>query len=245
MEILKTTFETKVGKITCYNNDHYFYNSFSTGNPYELRMIESYLKQFVLNAGSILDIGSHIGFHSVAYSRINPNAKIIAFEPQKMVFDLLNENIQANNLKNVTTFNSAVSNKVGVFSLSNSICDGKNANTNIEYGTDKEFNLGGVSLGRNGEQVNTTTIDSLNLQSLDFIKIDVEGAEALVLMGGIKTISKYKPAICFESNAKTLTKDMQEMFGLEDVKTPKDILRNIGYTVFANISNDNIIALYN
>lgn len=245
MEILKTTFDTKVGRITCYNNDHYFYNSFSTGNPYELRMIESYLKPFVFNAESILDIGSHIGFHSVAYSRINPNAKIIAFEPQKMVFNLLEENVKANGAQNVTIFNSAVSNKVGIFSLSGSICDGKNANTNIEYGTEKEFNLGGVSLGKNGEQVNTTTIDSLNLKALDFIKIDVEGAEALVLLGGIETIKKYKPAICYESNSKTITEDMKEMFGLDNVKTPKEILQEIGYTIFASISNDNIIALYN
>jgi FkbM family methyltransferase len=245
MEILKTTFNTKVGKVTCYNNDHYFYNSFLTGNPYEQKMIDDYLKSFVLNSENILDIGSHIGYHSLSYSKINPNVKILAFEPQRRVFELLQENIESNALKNVTAFNLAVSNKVGIFSLSNSIPDGKNANTNIEYGTDKSFNLGGVSLGKNGEQVQTTTIDNLELKNLDFIKIDVEGAESLVILGGIETIKKYKPIICFESNFKTITQDMKEMFGCEDSRTPNEILQEIGYTIFAKITNDNIIAIYN
>lgn len=245
MEILKTTFDTKIGKITCYNNDHYFYNSFKTENPYELKMIDGYLKPFIKYAKNILDIGSHIGFHSVAYSRINPAVKIVAFEPQRMVFNLLRENVESNSLKNVTTINAAVSNKKGTFNLSSSISDGQNANTNIEYGTDKAFNLGGVCLGKNGEEVETITIDSLELENIDFIKIDVEGAEALVLLGGIETIKKYKPVICFESNFKTITAEMKEMFGLDDVKTPKEILQEIGYTIFADIPNENIIAIYN
>lgn len=245
MPVLKTTFNTKVGKIACYNNDHYFYNSLLTNNPYELKMINDYLRSFILNSQNILDIGSHIGFHSIAYSRINPSAKIIAFEPQKMVFDLLAENLETNSIKNVTALNMAVSNKAGIFSLSRSIPDGHNANTNIEYGTDKEFNLGGVSLGKAGELVNTTIIDDLKLENLDFVKIDVEGAESLVMLGGIETIKKYRPAICFESNFKTITPDMKEMFGIQDAKMPMDILRELGYTVFAKITNDNFIALYN
>lgn len=245
MEVLKTTFNTKIGKISCYNNDHYFYNSLSSNNPYEQSMIDSYLKPFVLNSSSILDIGSHIGYHSVAYSRINPNTRILAFEPQKMVFDLLKQNIEDNSINNVTAFNLAVSNKSGTFSLSSSIPDGNNANTNIEYGTNKEFNLGGVSLGKNGEQIKTTTIDSLDLKELDFVKIDVEGAEPLVIIGGINTIKKYKPVICYESNSKAITNDMREMFDCKDIKTPRDILQEIGYTIFAQIPNDNFIAIYN
>lgn len=245
MPVLKTTFDTKVGKIACYNNDHYFYNSFKTGNPYEQRMIDSYLKPFVSGSRFILDIGSHIGYHSIAYARINPDATILAFEPQKMVFDLLNENIQANGLTNVTTINAAVSNKEGIFSLCSSISDGKNANTNIEYGTDKEFNLGGVCLGKHGELVKTRTIDSLNLKNLDFIKVDVEGAESLVILGGLDTIARCRPVICYESNAKTVTDDMKGMFGIDTIKSPKELLESIGYTIFANITNDNIIAIYN
>lgn len=243
--MLKTTFDTEIGKITCYNNDHYFYNSFLMKNPYEKRMIDDFLKSFIINSKDILDVGSHIGYHSVYYSKINPSAKIFAFEPQKKIFDLLLENLELNSVKNVTAINNAVSNKKGTFSLSEGISDGLTPNTKIEYGTDMPFNLGGVSLGKNGEEVRTTTIDSLNLENLDFIKIDVEGAESLVLLGGLETIKKHKPVICFESNYKTITQEMCEMFQVQDIKTPKEILEKMGYTVFINIPNDNIIAIYN
>lgn len=241
---MKTTFNTPIGKISCYNNDHYFYQSLSTGNPYEFKMINDYLKSFILNSKNILDIGSHIGYHAIAYSRINPNIDIIAFEPQKMVYDLLCENIQLNGLSTIMPLNLAVSNKLGVFSLSKTISDGKNTAIPIEYGTEKEFNLGGVCLGKDGEQINTTTIDSWGFKNIDFIKIDVEGAESLVIMGGIETIKKFKPVVCYESNAKTITPDMAEMFGCENIKTPRQLLEEIGYSIFINISNDNVIAIY-
>lgn len=242
---MTTTFDTKVGKVTCYNNDHYFYNSFLSKNPYEQLMIDGFLKPFIISSKDILDIGSHIGYHSLAYSSINPNARIYAFEPQSKVFDLLVKNISNNSISNIKAYNCAVSNIEGIFSLSEGISDGENPNTRIEYGTEKKFNLGGVSLGKNGEQVKTITIDSLDLDGLDFVKIDVEGAESLVMMGGIETIKKYRPVICFESNFKTITEDMKEMFGYKDVKTPMEILREIGYTIFVKIPNDNFIAIYN
>ena len=245
MELLKTTFDTNIGKISCYKNDHYFYNSFSNNNPYEKKMIDGFIKPFIIYSDYILDIGSHIGYHSIYYSKINPHAKIMAFEPQKMVFNLLEENIKLNSLQNILPLNFAVSNKSGKFSLSKSISDGQNAGETIEYGTEKNFNLGGVSLGKDGEEVNTITIDSLNVEGLDFVKIDVEGAESLVLLGGLETLKKYKPVICFESNYKTITPEMKELFGLSDVKKPIEILKEIGYSVFSGISNDNVIAIYN
>lgn len=48
------------------------------------------------------------------------------------------------------------------------------------------------------QNVELRTLDSLELQKVDFIKIDVEGYEYFVLQGGLNTIRKFKPQIILE-----------------------------------------------
>ena len=62
--------------------------------------------------------------------------------------------------------------------------------------------------------VNTKTLDSFNLPKVDFMKIDVEGYEKNVIIGGEKTIKKYHPKIYMEvwdKNLKSITKIMNSM----------------------------------
>jgi hypothetical protein len=65
------------------------------------------------------------------------------------------------------------------------------------------LDYGGVSLVNQNEiesfdEVEICTIDSLDLNRLDFIKVDVEGMEISVLQGGVKTIEKYRPLCWIE-----------------------------------------------
>lgn len=55
-----------------------------------------------------------------------------------------------------------------------------------------------VGQGRNGTKVPSITLDSLCLMSLDFVKVDVEGAEAHVLRGARSTLSLYHPKLIIE-----------------------------------------------
>ena len=74
--------------------------------------------------------------------------------------------------------------------------------------------------------VELITIDSLNLDKLDFIKIDVEGYEPLVIEGGINTIKKYKPIITLES--------WKDHYGSVDINYTKELFKNlldIGYDI--------------
>ena len=57
-----------------------------------------------------------------------------------------------------------------------------------ETGTRK----GGIGIGTGGEKMTMTTLDSLELPGLDFIKIDVDGLEHLILKGGDKTLDNEK-----------------------------------------------------
>jgi hypothetical protein len=56
----------------------------------------------------------------------------------------------------------------------------------------------------NADSIKVTTIDSLTLPKLDFIKLDVEGDELNVLIGGYNTIKKFKPKMFIEINEHTL-----------------------------------------
>ncbi len=234
---------TPIGIINAYENDSFAKQLQQLGMYAEQSILDNELKPIIINANSILDIGGHVGYHSIGYSRINPTAKIITFEPQRHIFALLDQNVKDNNLQySITLHNKAVGHKVGQMNLSTVVTDGPNANTNIEYGSDRELNLGGVSIGVGGEVVDMITIDSLGLDEIDYIKIDVEGAETLVLVGGEETIRKHRPVICFEYNHKRLSRDFVNSLGFAELPTPVELLKSWGYTSFIEIPYENIIA---
>jgi FkbM family methyltransferase len=221
---------TNYGYMSYFKNDMAFADTLNSGNIYEQDFVMEFLQDVVKSSKTILDIGSHAGSHTVLYKHINPDCEIYCFEPQSEMFNLLEHNISKNSFKNIKTFNKGVANVAIKSSMSNSVLDGDNVGKNIEYGTGKRFNLGGLQIGNGGEEIETITIDSLNLESCDYIKIDVEGFEPLVLIGAENTIKKFKPTILFESNHKVISKEMTEKFGLTyPVQSSFDILKSYGY----------------
>ena len=84
----------------------------------------------------------------------------------------------------------------------------------LDYDKDSVTNFGGLNLGPDGEKVNMRTLDSIFMPKINFIKIDVEGAEKLVIYGARKLIEAYKPLVFYEQNYKTITAEMIDMFKL-------------------------------
>ena len=194
-------YQTDYGRFNCFDNDYYFVQSLSNGKVFEQDVIENESMPYIIKANTILDIGAHIGCHTVMYSKLNSNANIYCFEPQRMLFSLLDMNLKENDVKNATILNNAVGNEIKRIRMSNYISDGPNNDQPIKYDA-YDQNLGGLSLGNDGEEVSMITIDCLNLTECDFIKIDVEGSEKIVIAGAANTIKKYKPTIFYESNHK-------------------------------------------
>ena len=235
--------DTPIGTIASFENDMFGRQVRQYGRYAEQDILDKNLRSIIEKSNVILDIGGHVGYHSIAYAKYNPSAQIRVFEPQKQIFELLKYNIEINNLfNNILPYNLAMGDKVRITTLLNFITDGPNAGKDIEYGSDDEFNLGGVSIGFNGERVDMITIDSLKLDKLDYIKIDVEGAETLVIMGGEETIRKFKPIICFEHNHKTISPEFIKSLGYDSLPTPFEILQSFGYTKFTSIQYENFIA---
>lgn len=154
------------------------------------------IKQF--SPGAVcLDIGAHIGHMTVPLAKqlANNNGTVYAFEIQRLVYYMLCGNIALNNLTNVHCIRKAAYNTITEINL-----------PPIDYFTNNNF--GGYTLKDQtevAEQLETITIDGLNLSRIDLIKIDVEGLEEKVLEGAHNTLSGARPLLFIEYNLSSLS----------------------------------------
>jgi FkbM family methyltransferase len=236
---------TKHGMFNCFSNDEEFVKYLSRGEVYEERIITNIIIPILNNIKEdliILDIGGHIGSHSILYGKQVNNCKIYTYEAQQRMFDILEMNVIVNGIENCNIFKNAMGHKIMETTMSSHLYDGYDCE--IEYDTNEPMNYGGIGLGEAGEKVNMITIDSLNLERCDYIKMDVEGAEILVLMGGRNTIEKFRPLVWFEQTDKIVSDEMKRSLGIDyELLDTKDYLQNMGYR-FIQLNEANILAYY-
>jgi FkbM family methyltransferase len=151
--------------------------------------------------GVVLDIGANIGTFSLPVARQNPQHKVVAFEPQRMVYYQLCGNIAINKLYNVDVLNSGLGSDRTQFSID--VPDYENEPNIGAFSLDKEVREHDDYLCKTKgvkQKVDVFTLDSYNFQDVRLIKIDVEGMELDVLKGGLATlIHNDYPPILFES----------------------------------------------
>jgi len=146
----------------------------------------------------IFDIGANIGYYTILFSSITKkgSGRVIAVEPDIYNQKILEKNIELNKLPNVTLLKKALSNQVGskIFYQDESTGQTSSLLKNIWH--------------PNSTKLVQTRVDSITLDMVtelygvpDLIKCDVEGAEVLVLEGGINTLKK-KPIILMEVKSK-------------------------------------------
>lgn len=116
----------------------------------------------------IIDCGANIGLSILYFKKIYPHAQIVAFEPDFKVFKTLNENVQTFNLKDVLTVNKAVWSSETELDFYSDGSDGGRIKNNETSG----FKV---------QKVKTTTLSNYLNKPVDFLKIDIEGAELEVL----------------------------------------------------------------
>jgi len=182
---------------------------------WEKNVLELY-KKYLNKSSVVLDIGANLGTHTIPLSLLS--RKVYSFEPQKKIYELLSKTIKDNEITNIELFNNIVS-------------DGKYESLQF---LNTDCGRASVAVYRprlNGYVTNEKciTIDSLNLQRCDLIKIDVEGGEWDVLNGAHLTITKYMPIII-----------------LETWKTKKNMIKLVNFTqkygyTFNYLSSDNYL----
>ena len=163
-------------------------NTFATKEPETLKWIDGFAR------GSVLwDIGANVGLYSI-YAAKSKECEVFSFEPSVFNLEVLARNISLNDLgKFITIMPFALNDKMGRgdLSMSSDNWGGALSTFDKSYGMDgKEFNV-----------VFKYPMFSLSMDDLisrlcfkypDYIKLDVDGIEQLILAGGIDVLSKVK-----------------------------------------------------
>jgi FkbM family methyltransferase len=168
---------------------------------------------------TIFEVGACEGEDSIRYSRLFPNSRIFVFEPLPANIQLIRQNIEKYGVKNVFYYNKAVSSKVGAaeFYVSEGRPDNV-ASSDWDFGNkssslllpDKHLDKKKFIKFNQKIEVETTTLKHFceinNISHIDFLHIDVQGAELMVLEGAQSMLSALK-AIWLEVSALHLYKD--------------------------------------
>ena len=197
--------------------NNYRVDTFSTKEPETLDWIDKITENSI-----IWDIGANVGLYSI-YAAKSKNCKVYAFEPSVFNLELLARNIYINNLQNsVIIIPISLNEKLeeNLFQLSSTQWggalstfgaginqDGKSINNKFEYKTI------GVSM--------QDMINKLKIPKPEYIKIDVDGIEHLILSGGIEVLN----------NVKSILIEINDFF-VEQSNTTLDILNKYGFSLY-------------
>jgi FkbM family methyltransferase len=181
--------QCKEGWLLYNKNDQYIGKSIGTYGEYSDS--ESVVfKQIIPERGLVFDVGANIGAHTVTFAKIvGPLGVVIAYEPQRLIYQTLCANVAINSLTNVYCRNEAVGAAKGELLLP-------------VFDPEISANFGGVAVEghRVGEQVHVTTLDDSGAPACAFIKIDVEGMELKVLRGAKSLIAAHRPVLYVEND---------------------------------------------
>jgi len=119
----------------------------------------------------IIDGGTHIGLEILFFKKIYPHCKIIAFEPDRKTFSLLKKTIAINRFDNITLVNKALSDKNGSARLYSDFADPGSTVMSLEKNR----------LYKNSTIVKTVRLSDYINKPVDFLKLDIEGAEIKVI----------------------------------------------------------------
>ena len=172
------------------------------------------LKRELKPGQTFVDVGANIGYYTLLAAGIaGPRGKVYAFEPGPENFRLLQKNISANGLGNVTAANQALSHRSGKIRL---YLNESNRGDHRIYDSHD---------GRASVEIKAVTLDSF-FKKLDkqihFIKMDVQGAEAAAFSGmkglvrknkGLKLVTEFSPGALksFGSDPGNYLRDLQSL----------------------------------
>lgn len=148
----------------------------------------------------VLDIGANVGFFTVLAARLAVSGRVLAAEPSRTAAGRLRHNLALNAVsEKVILFEGLLSDRAGERTLN--VIPGREEYSSI--GPLVHPSVAGEAFVQ--EIAPATTVDSLVEQHRlkpGLLKLDVEGAEALVLAGATRTLREHRPVILSElSNA--------------------------------------------
>ena len=152
---------------------------------------------------TVVELGSNIGAHTIPLARmVGPEGTVYAFEPQRVLFTILNANIALNDVFQVRAFRGGAGRESGLMKV-----------PFLDYAA--EANFGGISLAKSGpgEDVPVSRVDAFGFSALHLLKADVEGMETDIIAGARETIRRCRPAIYVENDRKDRSPGLIALLG--------------------------------
>ncbi len=182
-----------------------------TWKPDSLRIFA----QHVPGSRIVVDVGANIGHHTVALSRLVPAGRVLAFEPQMQMFNLLSANLALNGCTNVVPFRMGLGAEEAELRM-----------YPIDYRSFSNFGALGIQPGTGeGEAVPVLPLDDLLTRQgiphadIGFLKMDVQSFEYYVLQGAGRVLREARPVIYCEVAPRSMRHagyDYREIYRLLD-----------------------------
>jgi FkbM family methyltransferase len=150
---------------------------------------------------TVVDVGANVGTHALAFARVaGPQGTVHAFEPQRIIFNMLCGSVALNSITNLYCYNMAVGDRQESIEIP-------------QFDYTQPLNFGSIEFGptqcevlsqprrhdpNRVEFVPLTTLDHFAFKRVDLMKIDAEGMELQVLDGAAETIRRCQPVLYVE-----------------------------------------------
>ena len=169
-----------------------------------------------------IDCGANVGVHTIEWAKhMTGWGAVLAIEAQERIYYALAGNIALNNCFNARAVHAAVSDRAGTMKIPvpNYAAAASFGSLELKQRAGAEFIGQTIDYSEsNMVEVPTVSLDSLNLNRIDLIKIDIEGMEMDALTGGAQCIGELRPMLLIE----TIKSDKAAIAAWLD---------NLGYTV--------------
>jgi len=150
---------------------------------------------------TVVDVGANVGTHALAFaSVVGPQGTVHAFEPQRIIFNMLCGSVALNSITNLYCYNMAVGDRQESIEIP-------------QFDYTQPLNFGSIEFGARQREVLSqprrhdpnrvefvplTTLDHFAFRRVDLMKIDAEGMELQVLDGAAETIRRCQPVLYVE-----------------------------------------------
>ncbi|MDX1415471.1 MAG: FkbM family methyltransferase [Candidatus Promineifilaceae bacterium] len=180
-------------------NDHFIGAAIARDKHYEVN-VSQVLRELLRPGITFLDIGANIGYFSLlAAAHLENTGRVIAFEPVAENRELFALSVAVNDFQNIEIHPYAVSDHEAVVALEMGARNSNSRMIDPDLGSDVY------------QQVKTVVLDHYltDLNTLDIVKIDIEGAEPLALKGMGELIEQFRPLIITEFSPKLIVQTSQ------------------------------------
>lgn len=158
-------------------------------DPVETELVKKEIKE----GSAVIDIGANMGYYTLLFAKlVGKKGKVYSFEPEPNNFALLKKNISINNYHNVNIQQKAVSNT------------NKKINLYLSKKSTGQHTIAPSRFCDKKIQVKSIRLDDDINEKIDFVKIDVEGAEYHVLSGMKNILKNQKIKLLLEFQTKNL-----------------------------------------